>query len=253
MTWTVSASGAVAADGTEQTLTTDTNNASFVALVDLSNMASGDAVEIRLYTKLLSTSALPRLAWKGTFSAATFMANATASFTTASTSISVAAGLPIFPGMAIYDLSGATAPIGLVGTVQSYSGTTVTLVAAALANSSGSTDTLSFGMSVAQSPFVPSDQSLKATLKQVGPQYAAGASWTTGTTITMSLSNPGGNGIVAGTTVIDLTTGQTIGTVSSWSGTTLTLQAGAAHASSGSADTLMFVNLKSFEWKLLRQ
>ena len=69
----------------------------------------------------------------------------------------------------------------------------------------------------------------------------AAASWTTGnSTITMNNFNPGT--VSAGDTVFDLTTGQTIGTVSSWStaSATLTLTGNAAHASSGSADFLAF-------------
>lgn len=67
MTWTVSASGTdTAVVGTEQTLATDTTNATYVALIDLTNMVGGDAVELRLYTKVLSTGALD-LVWKGTY------------------------------------------------------------------------------------------------------------------------------------------------------------------------------------------
>lgn len=94
MSWTVSGSGTQTATGGEDVLVAaDTNNASFVALVDLTNMANGDVVELRIYTKVLSTGALD-LVWKGTF---------------------------------------ANAPLAVV----------------------------------AQSPFVPSDQSIKLTLKQV--------------------------------------------------------------------------------------
>lgn len=66
MTWTVSASGTKTADGTEQTLTTDTTNATYQPKIDLSNMANGDALEVRIYTKVLSTSSLNQV-WKGTY------------------------------------------------------------------------------------------------------------------------------------------------------------------------------------------
>lgn len=93
MSWSVSASGTQTADGSEDALTTDTTNATYSLLVDLTNMANGDIVELRVYTKVLSTGSLD-LVWKGTF---------------------------------------ANAPLAVV----------------------------------AQSPFVPSDQSIKATLKQI--------------------------------------------------------------------------------------
>lgn len=80
---------------------------------------------------------------------------------------------------------------------------------------------------------------------QVSGNLAAGASWTTSsTTITLGSSAPawltalGTNG--SGVNVYDSTTSQQIGTVSSISGTTVTLTTTAAHASSGSADTLYF-------------
>ena len=93
MTWTVSSSGTQTADGSEDVLTTDTTNGTYVLKVDLINMANLDVVELRIYTKALSTGALD-LVWKGTY---------------------------------------ANAPL----------------------------------IVVAQSPFVPSDQSIKVTLKQV--------------------------------------------------------------------------------------
>lgn len=77
------------------------------------------------------------------------------------------------------------------------------------------------------------------TRVQVAGAIAAAASWTTATpNITMGSSNPGW--VVAGMAVYDETNGQIIGSVSSYSGTALVLQANAAHASSGSTDTLSF-------------
>ena len=72
------------------------------------------------------------------------------------------------------------------------------------------------------------------------PSIAAAASWTAySSTITMGTSNPGA--IVTGMIVYDATTGVQIGTVSSYSGTTLTLTQGAVQASSGPHDSLQFI------------
>jgi hypothetical protein len=80
---------------------------------------------------------------------------------------------------------------------------------------------------------------------QVAGALAAGAAWTTSSTaLTLASAAPawltalGNNG--SGVNVFDSTTGQQIGTVSVISGVTVTLTATAAHASSGSADTLVF-------------
>lgn len=68
MAWTVDASGTQTATiGTEHTLATSTTNATFQPKFDLSNMANGDALELRIYTKVLSTSGLNQV-WKGTYS-----------------------------------------------------------------------------------------------------------------------------------------------------------------------------------------
>ena len=68
MTWTLSDSGTTSAltIGTETTLATDTNNGTFVLEVDLSNLANGDLLEIRIYTITLSGGSLV-LAWKATY------------------------------------------------------------------------------------------------------------------------------------------------------------------------------------------
>jgi hypothetical protein len=80
---------------------------------------------------------------------------------------------------------------------------------------------------------------------QVAGALAAGASWTTSsTTLTLGSSAPswlialGTNG--SGVNVYDATNSQQIGTVSSISGTTVTLTVAASHASSGSTDSLVF-------------
>ena len=80
---------------------------------------------------------------------------------------------------------------------------------------------------------------------QVAGALTASGTWTTAsTTITLSATAPawltalGTNG--SGVSVYDTTNSQFIGTVSSVSGTTVTLTAAAAHASSGAADALTF-------------
>jgi hypothetical protein len=79
-------------------------------------------------------------------------------------------------------------------------------------------------------------------------ETAASSFNTSSTTITMAANNPGCTAtpancaVVTGDTVYDLSTGLTVGTVSTWptGSTTLTLEAAAANASSGAADSLMF-------------
>lgn len=74
---------------------------------------------------------------------------------------------------------------------------------------------------------------------QIAGSITAGGTWTTSsTTITMGSANPGW--VVAGMIVYDTTASAAIGTVSTYSGTTLTLTAAALHASSGSTDNLTF-------------
>ena len=68
----------------------------------------------------------------------------------------------------------------------------------------------------------------------------AAASWTTSSTTITLASNPGG--ITVDLLVYDTTTNQPIGSVASISGTTLTLNAAAVNASSGSSDGLSFGN-----------
>ena len=68
MTWILSDNGTTSAltIGTETTLATDTNNGTFVLEVDVSNLAIGDLLEIRVYTITLSGGSLIQ-AWKGTY------------------------------------------------------------------------------------------------------------------------------------------------------------------------------------------
>lgn len=83
-----------------------------------------------------------------------------------------------------------------------------------------------------------------ARVQFAGNLTAAASFTTSSTTLTLSATAPawllalGTNG--SGVSVYDITAGAFIGTVSSISGTTVTLTAAAAHASSGSADSLQF-------------
>ncbi len=57
MSWTLDASGTQTASiNTEHTLRTSTANGTFCFIVDLVNMASGDILELRIKTKVLSGS-----------------------------------------------------------------------------------------------------------------------------------------------------------------------------------------------------
>lgn len=67
MTWSVSSSGSqTAVIGTEHTLTTDVTNGTYYYEVDITNLATGDILELRIYTVTLVAGTL-RLAWKSTF------------------------------------------------------------------------------------------------------------------------------------------------------------------------------------------
>jgi hypothetical protein len=68
MTWTLADSGTTAAltITSETTLATDTTNGTFVLEVDVSNLALGDLLEIRIYTITLSGGSLVQM-WKGTY------------------------------------------------------------------------------------------------------------------------------------------------------------------------------------------
>ncbi len=60
------ASGTLTADGTEQTLATDTTNKNYILVVDTANLVNGETVELRLYTKCL-TGGTERLAYLATY------------------------------------------------------------------------------------------------------------------------------------------------------------------------------------------
>lgn len=67
MTWTLSASGTQSATiGTEFTLATDTTNATYYFEVDMTNLALGDVLELRIYTVTLSAGTL-HVAWKSSY------------------------------------------------------------------------------------------------------------------------------------------------------------------------------------------
>lgn len=67
MTWISSASGTQTTSvGTEQTLQTDTTNGTYYFETDLTNMAIGDIIELRIYTMTLSGGTM-HLAWKSTY------------------------------------------------------------------------------------------------------------------------------------------------------------------------------------------
>ena len=75
-------------------------------------------------------------------------------------------------------------------------------------------------------------------------QYATGGAFTSGVTTAITMANTAPlwatTSAIAGTSVYDLTTGQQVGSISSWSGTTLTLQA-AASSTGSLGDVLAFV------------
>jgi len=73
---------------------------------------------------------------------------------------------------------------------------------------------------------------------QVAGSVAATASWTTATPNITMTTNPGW--VVPGMSVYDTTNGFAIGTVLTYVGTALVLTANAAHASSGTTDSLTF-------------
>jgi hypothetical protein len=117
----------------------------------------------------------------------------------------------IVAGLTVYDETVGKS----VGAVLSTKSTTVTLTANA-ASAVGSGDTLSFG----------------------APTAIANAATSTTSNVLSFASTP--SWIVPGTSVYDATTGQSIGTVSSTTGTTVTLTANAANAV-GNGDTLSFI------------
>lgn len=70
MTWTVDSTNTttLTGGGTEDVLVAGaTANATYVFKADLSNMANGDLVECKIYSKVLTGSSL-KLIWKGSWS-----------------------------------------------------------------------------------------------------------------------------------------------------------------------------------------
>lgn len=66
MSWTNSGNGTQTATvGTEHTLDTPATGGTYELAVDCSNLAAGEAVEIRAYRKVLS-GGTAKVAWKGT-------------------------------------------------------------------------------------------------------------------------------------------------------------------------------------------
>jgi hypothetical protein len=66
MALTLVDSGTKTTDGTEQTLSSQTNSGTYVLAIDLGAMANGDVVEIRIKTKVLS-GGTSRLAYFATY------------------------------------------------------------------------------------------------------------------------------------------------------------------------------------------
>src|SRR5690348_12695251 len=69
MTWSVDTSGTttLTGSGTEDVLVAGaTTNATYVFKADIHNLAAGDVIECRIYTKVLTGDTL-RVLWKGTF------------------------------------------------------------------------------------------------------------------------------------------------------------------------------------------
>lgn len=66
MALTIIGSGTITASGSEQALVTDTTGKAYVLVVDTANMALGDELILRIYTKVLSGST-ERLAYVGNF------------------------------------------------------------------------------------------------------------------------------------------------------------------------------------------
>lgn len=97
-------------------------------------------------------------------------------------------------------------------------------------------------------PFAaPSSVTATSNITGYGSTFQSNAAWTTSTSsFAMKLSNPGQ--VVGGETVIDTSNGNAVvGTVSNWTGTTLTLTGNAAAAGS-SGDNLAFV--ESVTWSI---
>jgi len=185
---------------------------------------------------------------------------AASSFTTSSRTITMSGVAPtgVTPGIAVFDNTTGKQ----IGNVLTYTASTLTLLYAATSASSGSSDSLSFGGFGGTTTTITYQMTSADTLttgaaalgtlvannaylysEGISPDstsvQAAASSWTTSVkVITMSGSAP--SNVFTGIAVYDNTNSDAIGTVASWVGTTLTLVANAAFASSGSSDSLSF-------------
>ncbi len=161
-------------------------------------------------TVTLTANAANAVGLGDTLSFPSTTASTSAATATSSPTLTLASAAPwIVGGMPVYDVTTGKS----IGTVSSTTGTTVTLAANA-ANAVTSGDTLSFA------PVVTTSASTATSSPTLS--FASTPSW-----------------IVAGMTVYDATTGQIVGTVSSTTGTAVTLTGGAAYAV-GSGDALSF-------------
>lgn len=66
MTWIEAATGSTTTDGTEQTLSTQTTNGTYVFAIDTANMVNNDAIEIKVKTKTRSGDT-SRIAYYATY------------------------------------------------------------------------------------------------------------------------------------------------------------------------------------------
>ncbi len=66
MAWSEATSGSTLTDGTEQTFATRTSGKTAMFGIDLNVMQNGDAIEVRIYTKILAGST-SRTVWSATY------------------------------------------------------------------------------------------------------------------------------------------------------------------------------------------
>jgi hypothetical protein len=145
---------------------------------------------------------------------------------------------PTAPGVPVFVKSGGLSPnVTIVNGGSGYSSPPTVSVAGG--SGSGATFATQITGGVVTGLFLTGAGTGYQASDVLSGNVTAASSWTTATpTITMAVANPGW--VVNGMAVYDNTTGFVIGTVSSYSGTTLTLNANATHASAGSTDVLTF-------------
>jgi hypothetical protein len=145
---------------------------------------------------------------------------------------------PTAPGVPVFSHGGTLSPsIKIVNGGTGYS--TPPTVAINGGSGSGATAATTLTSGIVTGVFVTNPGTGYLAGDILSGNISAAASWTTATpTITMLVANPGW--VVANMAVYDNTTGFVIGTVATYSGTTLTLNANATHASAGSTDSLAF-------------